>query len=159
MKFKLTKLSGIAPVIVVTCLMSGCQPGHSPQPSSVSTNEFQASRPSSSSTNEFQTVFDLEEAVEKMQWDYQKAQPLGKTPPEEIPARYWCNPIKALHPIKVYEDVGNIVVVQKIVNGIEYGKYINPPYSSHAPGREFICSRSDTNILIMYDYQKHVIPK
>ena len=161
MKLKPTKLAGIALAIVITCLMSGCQPERTSSPSLAATNEFQAAlrAMSPSSTNEFQAEIDLEEAVGKMRWDYHRDQPPGKTPPEEIPARYWCNPIKALHPIKVYEDQGNVVVVQKIANGIEYGKYIGSVYSSHHPGPEFIRSRSDTNILTLRDYQKRVLPK
>jgi hypothetical protein len=41
--------------------------------------------------------------------------------------------IKSLHPIKVYEDRGNVVVVQKIDGGVESGKYIVPFVSSHFP--------------------------
>ena len=74
----------------------------------------------------------------------------------EFPPQCWTDPIKALHPIKVYSDVGNVVVVQKIVNDIEYGKYIMPPHSSHHPQAEFILVRSNTNCVFMSDYQKHV---
>ena len=127
-----------------------------------STNELRAdfSQLSSSSTNEFQAMFDLMDAVQKMHDDYYDAVFSGKTPRSgDIPDRYWSELIKALHPIKVYDDLGNTVVVQKIVNGVEYGKYIGSVLSSHYPGPEFIRSRSNTNIPGMRDYQKRVIPK
>jgi len=43
--------------------------------------------------------------------------------------------VEALHPVKVYYDIGNTVVVQTIINGVEWGKYIVPAYSSHIPFR------------------------
>jgi hypothetical protein len=41
--------------------------------------------------------------------------------------------IRGLHPIRVYDDHGNTVVVQKMVDGIESGKYIVPLVSSYIP--------------------------
>ena len=49
----------------------------------------------------------------------------------EIPSKYWTDPIKALKPLKVYIHRINIVVVQRIENGIEKGKYIYIPVSSY----------------------------
>lgn len=43
---------------------------------------------------------------------------------EEIPSKFWTPSIKALKPIKVYAHRVNIVVVQRIHDGIEEGKYI-----------------------------------
>ena len=51
----------------------------------------------------------------------------------EIPAKYWTDPIKALKPIKVYIHRINIVVVQRMENGIEEGKYILNLVSSYLP--------------------------
>ncbi|MDB6111632.1 MAG: hypothetical protein JWR69_3382 [Pedosphaera sp.] len=70
----------------------------------------------------------------------------------EIPRSYWSPPIKALHPIKVYEDIGNIVIVQKIANGMEYGKYIMPTYSSHWPESDFILT--SIGVSFVSDYRK-----
>ena len=52
---------------------------------------------------------------------------------DEIPSKYWAASIKALHPIKVYMHIVNVVVVQRINNGIEEGKYIYIPISSYLP--------------------------
>ena len=41
--------------------------------------------------------------------------------------------IGKLHPIRVYEDHGNVVVVQGKTGGIEYGKYIVSVLSSYIP--------------------------
>jgi hypothetical protein len=52
---------------------------------------------------------------------------------EEIPPACWADGIKALHPIKVYFHRVNIVVVQRISDGTEEGKYIYIPVSSYLP--------------------------
>jgi hypothetical protein len=41
-----------------------------------------------------------------------------------IPSKFWADQIKALKPLKVYDHRGNIVVVQRIQDDIEEGKYI-----------------------------------
>ena len=46
---------------------------------------------------------------------------------------YWADGIKALNPIKVYTHRINLVVVQRIGDGIEEGKYIYIPISSYLP--------------------------
>lgn len=51
----------------------------------------------------------------------------------EIPERYWSEPIRELKPIKVYTHRVNMVVVQKIRDGVEEGKYIYTPVSSYLP--------------------------
>ena len=51
----------------------------------------------------------------------------------EIPERYWAQAIRELKPIKVYTHRVNIVVVQKIRDNAEEGKYINIPVSSYLP--------------------------
>jgi hypothetical protein len=51
----------------------------------------------------------------------------------EIPAKYWSEPIKALKPIKVYVHRLNVVVVQRVENNVEEGKYIINVISSLAP--------------------------
>lgn len=75
----------------------------------------------------------------------------------EIPPRLWSEPIIALHPIKIYLDIGNTVIVQAITNGMEYGKYIKPSASSHMPQSDFaiMCRRgpvSDYRKKITYDF-------
>ncbi|MBL7153000.1 MAG: hypothetical protein ISS79_04740 [Phycisphaerae bacterium] len=56
-----------------------------------------------------------------------------KDPTNEIYPTYWADGIKALNPIKVYTHRINIVVVQRISDGIEEGKYIYIPISSYLP--------------------------
>ncbi|MCP4262535.1 MAG: hypothetical protein GY774_34285 [Planctomycetes bacterium] len=51
----------------------------------------------------------------------------------EIYSTYWADGIKALNPIKVYTHRINIVVVQRISDGTEEGKYIVIPISSYLP--------------------------
>ena len=78
----------------------------------------------------------------------------GKVAGTEIPPRFWSAPIKAQHPIKVYEDGGNTVIVQKIVGGVEYGKYFMPPESSHVPEADFNCTRSGASFV--YNYRRQL---
>jgi len=54
-------------------------------------------------------------------------------PTNEIYPTYWADGIKALNPIKVYTHKVNIVVVQRISDGTEEGKYIVIPVSSYLP--------------------------
>jgi len=54
-------------------------------------------------------------------------------PTNEIYSRYWADGIKALNPVKVYTHRINMVVVQRISEGIEEGKYICIPISSYLP--------------------------
>jgi len=51
----------------------------------------------------------------------------------EIPPAYWADRIRALNPIKVYTHRVNIVVVQRVSDGTEEGKYIYIPISSYLP--------------------------
>jgi hypothetical protein len=53
--------------------------------------------------------------------------------PHEIPPQYWTEAIKALKPLSVYLHLMNVVVVQRVVNGIEEGKYIVILISSYLP--------------------------
>jgi hypothetical protein len=52
---------------------------------------------------------------------------------DEIPEAYWADRIRALNPIKVYTHRVNIVVVQRVRDGTEEGKYIYIPISSYLP--------------------------
>ncbi|MBW8042245.1 MAG: hypothetical protein FVQ85_19905 [Planctomycetes bacterium] len=51
----------------------------------------------------------------------------------EIHERYWAPAIRELKPIKVYTHRVNIVVVQKVRDNVEEGKYINIIISSYLP--------------------------
>lgn len=51
----------------------------------------------------------------------------------EIPRQYWAQAIRDLAPIKVYTHRVNLVVVQKIRDNVEEGKYIYIPISSYLP--------------------------
>jgi hypothetical protein len=52
---------------------------------------------------------------------------------EDIPPAYWAKRIKELHPLRVYNHRANIVVVQKVADHVEEGKYIWLPISSYIP--------------------------
>ncbi len=54
----------------------------------------------------------------------------------EIPPAYWEPRIQHLHPVKVYTHRVNLVVVQRVKDGAEQGKYISLPVSSFQP----VCS-------------------
>ena len=54
-------------------------------------------------------------------------------PGADIPPAYWAERIKALQPLKVYTHRVNIVIVQRVTDGIEEGKYIYIPISSYLP--------------------------
>jgi len=54
-------------------------------------------------------------------------------PGADIPPAYWAERIKALQPLKVYTHRVNIVVVQRVTDGIEEGIYIYIPISSYLP--------------------------
>jgi hypothetical protein len=56
-----------------------------------------------------------------------------KPTPDDIPMRCWSEGIKKLKPIKVYKHKNNIVVVQKVRDNVEEGKYIHIPISSNLP--------------------------
>ena len=56
-----------------------------------------------------------------------------RDPTNEYYPTYWADGIKALNPIKVYKHKNNIVVVQRISDGTEEGKYICLPISSYMP--------------------------
>lgn len=46
-------------------------------------------------------------------------------PEQDIPPKYWEDEIKALKPLRVYTYSGaNLVVVQRVNNGVEEGRYI-----------------------------------
>ncbi len=52
---------------------------------------------------------------------------------DDIPRDCWAEGIRALHPIRVYSHRANIVVVQRMSEGTEEGKYINILISSYLP--------------------------
>jgi hypothetical protein len=61
----------------------------------------------------------------------EKPQPEGER--HEIPSKYWAEPIKALNPLRVYLHRVNVVVAQRISDGVEEGKYIVIVISSYLP--------------------------
>ncbi len=61
-----------------------------------------------------------------------------KVPVDEVSPSKWSAGIRALKPIKVYVDVTNLIIVQRVADGIESGKYVIPSLSSHGPSGKFI---------------------
>jgi hypothetical protein len=51
----------------------------------------------------------------------------------DVPAKYWAPRIQELHPIRVYVHRMNLVVVQKVENGMEHGRYVYLPVSPYFP--------------------------
>ena len=52
---------------------------------------------------------------------------------EDIPEQYWADEIAALRPVRVYQHRTNLVVVQRVTDGVEEGKYIPLVGSSYLP--------------------------
>ncbi len=105
-------LAGLCLMLTAVC---GCQLNKAPESSSLSPDH-------------------IVEAAHATYAAYVRAMK-GKTPglTNEIDSKYWANGIKALKPIKVYIHRVNIVVVQRISDGAEEGKYICIPVSSYLP--------------------------
>lgn len=57
----------------------------------------------------------------------------GENSTPDIPRQCWAEGIKKLKPIKVYKHRINIVVVQKVSDNVEEGKYIFNLVSSYLP--------------------------
>jgi hypothetical protein len=109
-------LAGLCLMLLAAC---GCQ-----------SNEDPESPSSSLSPNDA----DLVEAAEATYVARLRATRGGTPDPtNEFYPTYWADGIKALNPIKVYMHRINIVVVQRISDGIEEGKYIFIPISSYLP--------------------------
>ena len=79
-----------------------------------------------------------------------------RTPSDEIPKQYWTDMIKELKPIKVYIHRVNIVVVQRVSDNIQEGKYIYIPISSYIPHRAddgFTFTRLGDDV---YDFKRNL---
>jgi len=82
-----------------------------------------------------------------------------KLPANEVPASNWSPSIQALHPIKVYWEGGNLVVVQLLRNGLESGKYVISPLSSTGPMGHFakftpVDVEGFSPLTKIYDYER-----
>jgi len=107
-------LAGLCLMLLAAC---GCQSNEAPE-----------------SPSSFPDDNDLVEAAEATYVARLRATRGGTPDPtNEIYPAYWADGIKALNPIKVYKHRTNIVVVQRISDGIEQGKYICIPISSYLP--------------------------
>ena len=135
-KINLLKISGLALLVLALLLLSGCRSVAPAQ--TVRTPQIQ-----SVSDMGFLEITWLVQDLRVMGSNHAVAMHNGETLRDgEIPSRYWSEPIKALHPIRVYHDVGNTVIVQVITNGMEYGKYIALPTSSSMPHSDFHLMRT-----------------
>ena len=81
----------------------------------------------------------LPEAAHETYVNYNRSYQAGKVTVQrvgneiQIPSNYWADPIRALNPLKVYMHRINIVVVLRLHDDIEEGKYILLPISSYLP--------------------------
>ncbi len=125
-------------------VLGGC-PAKTPSP--------EATRPSVEASP---SVSSLTKAAEQTYANARSTSPTeGVIPPE-----CWAAPIKALHPITVYTHRVNLVVVQRVHDGIEEGKYLYIPISSYLPhsgddGFEFSPDK-DTLGKGVYDFKRTV---
>jgi hypothetical protein len=103
--------------VLLLVMLCGCSSKESPTKAAPS---VERASPSAS---------DLREAAEQT---YRNARGLGGGE-GGIPPECWADPIKALHPVKVYTHRVNVVVVQGVHDGIEEGKYIYISISSYLP--------------------------
>lgn len=76
-----------------------------------------------------------------------------------IPSKYWADQIKALKPLKVYDHRGNMVVVRRIQDGVEEGKYILILISSYVPengvdGFEYTPNPHQDGVHAVLDYKR-----
>jgi len=106
----------LVPILVITFVLSGCQTKSGIEKTFLSTST-------------------LAEAAHQTYASRVRAINEGKdnSSSTEIPERYWAQAIRDLKPIKVYTHRVNIVVVQKIRDNVEEGKYIYIPISSYLP--------------------------
>lgn len=79
---------------------------------------------------------------------------------DEIPPAYWIGEIKRLNPLKVYTHRVNIVVVQRVKEGVEEGRYINIPVSSYVPqsGDDGFVVTPDSKLNGVYDFKRTLQP-
>lgn len=117
------------------------------------------SRSSSAMMKDSRQCSELWDGVEKMWHAWGIAMDDGTAERNhEIPPAYWTPPVKALHPIRVYVDVSNTVIVQKIVDGVEYGKYIMTPESSHYPSAGFVSGPLQGGVVSDYHRRVYYLP-
>jgi hypothetical protein len=104
----------------------------------------------------------LRAAAEETYANYNRAFQAGREKPQpeggrhEIPSKYWTDPINALKPLCVYLHRMNVVVVQRITDDVEEGKYITIVISSYLPengvdGFEFTPNPQRDNLLYAGD--------
>jgi hypothetical protein len=105
-------LAGLSLMLLAAC---GCQSNESPQSPSLFPDDI---------TGDAQATYAA----------YVQAFNAGtETLTTEIPSTYWADRIRALDPVKVYTHRISIVVVQRISDGTEEGRYIYLPISSYLP--------------------------
>ncbi len=63
----------------------------------------------------------------------------------EIPPTYWDAGIQRLNPLKVYTHRGNLVVVQRVADGVEHGKYIDLPVAPFHPKSAWFSHKHDVD--------------
>ncbi len=94
--------------------------------------------------------------------DYDQAVRTGKeSNREEIPSPYWAASIQALNPVRVYLHKGNVVVIQRVHEGVEEGKYICIPLSPYVPqsgddGYRFTGSTSNATGYMTFDFRRTI---
>ncbi len=115
---KLVLLAGLCLVMLAAC---GCQPSETPESPSLFSDDLAGDAYATYAAHHRAIKAGTETLVTETPSTYR------------IPSTYWADRIKALNPIKVYTHRINLVVVQRISDGIEEGKYIYIPISSYLP--------------------------
>ena len=96
-----------------------------------------ACRTQPSDAEQRRPAYALPQAAEQTRVAHMRAVEAGKekrsSGEANIPESYWADGIKALQPVKVYTHRVNVVVVQRVSDGVEHGKYIYVFTSSYIP--------------------------
>jgi hypothetical protein len=93
------------------------------------------------------------------------ASELTEAKPASATAVLYSDFLKSLHPVRVYSDHINTVVVQRVTDGVESGKYLIPLISSYIPfGEEagfritptdsYVDMGRGTGLAQVYDYRR-----
>ena len=124
-------VAGLCLMLPAAC---GCQSNEDAESSSLFPDDIVGCQSNEDAESSLLSPEDLVEAAYATYLARRNATRGGtRDPTNEYYPTYWADGIKALNPIKVYKHKNNIVVVQRITDGTEEGKYICLPISSYMP--------------------------